>query len=50
LKQQPLILGNTINEGAAFAPFQLNQTQPPPEATTLSFLQRIGCGVEVEAR
>jgi len=44
----PLILGNTVNEGAAFAPFELNQTQPPPEATTFPFLQSVGCGVEVE--
>jgi hypothetical protein len=43
---QPLILGNTVNEGAAFA----SPDSPPPENVTFPFLQSVGCGVEKETR
>jgi hypothetical protein len=45
-----MITGNTKNEGAAFAPFSLNQTtSPDPEAIKMSDSMFI-CGVDAEAK
>jgi hypothetical protein len=44
-----MITGNTKNEGAAFAPFSLNQTTPPdPEAIKMLDSMFV-CGVDAEA-
>jgi hypothetical protein len=45
-----MIMGNTKNEGAAFAPFSLNQTTPPdPEAIKMLDSMFV-CGVDAEAK
>lgn len=44
----PMINGNNINEGAAFAPFSLNETTPPPASVLQAGLDMIACGVKEE--
>jgi carboxylesterase type B len=46
----PLITGNTINEGAAFAPFSLNQTEPPSPEVLQRGLSMLACGVTNEVQ
>jgi hypothetical protein len=45
-----MILGVNKNEGAAFAPFQLNQTiAPDPQSLKMASAMFI-CGVDAEAK
>lgn len=47
---QPLIVGNTINEGAAFAPESPDYETPPDPEMLKQMLGAFACPVETEIK